>query len=93
MGRIKKLVLVLVFFDWLANKNPPWESYREFISGRLIAINKQPGVWLIRLFAKCVLTVTGPEATNVCQDDQLCAGWKSGIDGAVHGAQAILDAN
>ena len=42
------------------------------------------------LYAKFVLRVTGPEATNVCHDDQLCDSLKSGVDGYVHGFQAIL---
>ena len=42
-------------------------------------------------FSKIVLTVTGPEATMVCQDDQLCAGLKAGINGAVHKVQDIWD--
>ena len=29
----------------------------------------------------------------VCQDDPLCAGLKSGIDGAIHGVQALWDEN
>ena len=59
------------------------------MSGRLIALDKQPVVRPVgvgetwrRLFDKCVLRVTGPEATSVCQDDQLCAGLKAVIDGA-----------
>ena len=44
-----------------------------------------------QLFAKCVLRVTGPEAPIVCQDSQICAGLIAGIDGAVHGVQAIWD--
>ena len=28
-----------------------------------------------------------------CQDDQLCAGLKAGIDGAIHGVQALWDEN
>ena len=35
------------------------------------------GTWR-RLFAKCVLRVTGPEAANACQDLQLCASLKVG---------------
>ena len=34
---------------------------------------------------------TGPEATMVCQDDQLCAGTKAGIDGTIHGVQDLWD--
>ena len=40
-----------------------------------------------------MLRVTGPEATNACQDDYLCAGSKAGIDGAIQGVQFIWDAN
>ena len=70
------------------------------MSGRLIALDKNPGVrpvgvgetW-IRLFANIVLKVTGTEATIACQYDQMCAGLKAGIDGAVHRVQAISDKN
>ena len=68
------------------------------MSGRLIALDKQPGVrpvgvgeTLRHLFAKIVLKVTVQEATMACQDDQLCAGFKVGIYGVVHGFQAIWD--
>ena len=32
-----------------------------------------------------MLKVTGPESTNLCKYDQICAGLKSGIDGAIRG--------
>ena len=38
-----------------------------------------------------VLKVTGPEATMECQYEQLCAGLRAGIDGAVHRVQATWD--
>ena len=54
------------------------------MSGRLIALDKQPGVRLVgvgetwrRLFANIVIKVTGPESTMARQDDQLCAGLKA----------------
>ena len=31
--------------DWLANGIPPWTAYREFMSSRLIVLEKQPGMW------------------------------------------------
>ena len=40
-----------------------------------------------------MLKVTGPKVTMACQDDHLFAGLKVGIDGAVHGVQAIWDEN
>ena len=70
------------------------------MSGRLIALDKQPGVRPVgvgetwrRLFAKIILKVTGPEATMACQDDQLFPGLKVGIDGAIHGVQSLRDEN
>ena len=70
------------------------------MSGRLIALNKQPGVRPVgvgetcwRLFAKIIVKVTGPESTMVCQDSQLCAGLNVLIDGAFHGVQALWDEN
>ena len=38
-----------------------------------------------------MLRVTGPESTIACQDDQIWAGLKSVIDGAVHMVQTIWD--
>ena len=86
--------------DWLANGSPPWTTYRAFMSVRMIALDKQPGVCPVgvremwrRLFANIVLKVKVPEATMACQDDQLCAGIKAAIDGAIHGVQALWDRN
>ena len=84
--------------NWLANNTPPWAAYRAFMSGRLIALDKCPGIRPIgigeiwrRLFAKCLLKVTGAEATEACGTDQLCAGLKSGIEGGVHAMQEVWD--
>ena len=86
--------------EWLANAILPWAAYREFILVCLIVLDKQPGMYLVgvgetwhRLFANIVIKVMGPETTMACQDDQLCAGLKAGIDGEVHGVQAIWDEN
>jgi len=35
---------VAEFPMWLANGFPPWSSYRTLMSGRLIALDKNPGV-------------------------------------------------
>ena len=88
------------FFGWLANGIPPWAAYRALISVRLIALDKHPGVspvgvgetWRI-LSSQIFIKVPGPEATMACQDEQLCAGLKAGINGAVHGVQAIWGEN
>ena len=68
------------------------------MSGRIIALDKQPDVrtfgvgetWR-RLFANILLKVMVTEATMACQDDQLCAGLKSGINGAIHGVKYLWD--
>ena len=88
------------FMDWLANKNPTWTAYCAFTPSHQIALDKQPSVCPVgisetwrRLFAKCVLKVSVPKGTNACQDDHPCDRLKAGIDGAIHGVQAIWDAN
>ena len=85
-----------IFVDWLANGSPPWAAYREFMSDRLIALDKQPSIRLVvvgetwrRLFANIIIKITRPEATMACQYDQLCAGLKAGIDGTIHEVQAL----
>ena len=57
----------------LANGSPPWAAYCAFMSGRLIALDKQPSVRPVgvgemwrRLFANIILKVTGPESTISC---------------------------
>ena len=75
-------------------------AYCTFMSGRFISLDKHPGVRPVgvgetwrRLFSKIILTVKGLEATMVCHDDQLCAGLKAGINGAIQGVQALWDEN
>ena len=86
--------------DWLSINSFSWTSYCAFMSGRLIALDKQPGVCLVGvgetwrcLFANILIMVTGLESTMVCQYDQLCAGLKAGIYGVVNGVQAVWDEN
>ena len=71
---------------------------RVFIFGRLIAIDKQPGVRPVvvgemwrRIFAKIVLKFIGPEATIAFQDDHMYAALKAVIDSAIRGVQAPWD--
>ena len=85
---------------WLANGFPPWESYRALMSGRLIALDKSPGVRPIgigeswrRLFAKCLLSVTGEEVSAVCGVDNLSVGIPAGIEAAIHSVNECVDGN
>ena len=69
----KLFTTVEILVNWLVNKILPWEAYLVFMPGRLIALDKQPGFRTVgvgetwrQLFAKYVLRVTGPKATNAC---------------------------
>ena len=56
------------FVEYIPNQSPPWPYYSAFMPGRLIALDKRPGVcpvgvgetWKL-IFAKSVLRVTRPE--------------------------------
>ena len=37
-------MIVEDFVEWLGNGRPPWAAYRALMSGRLIALDKQPGI-------------------------------------------------
>ena len=37
-------LIVADFTEWLSNGCPPWAAYQDMMSGRLIALYKQPGV-------------------------------------------------
>ena len=86
--------------DWLANKNPPWVAYQEFMSGCLITLDNQPGLRLVcigetrrHIFAKCVLKFMGSEATHVLRDEQIYTGFQAGINRALHRVQSICKDN
>jgi hypothetical protein len=86
------------FTNWLANTLPPWAAYRALWAGRLLALDKMPGIRPIgigetwrRAIAKAVLLVTAEEVTMSCKTDNLCGGLSGGIDGAIHAAQSMWD--
>ena len=60
-------LIVREFIDWMNNGRAPWAACRAMMSGRLIALDKQPGIRPVgvgetwrRLMAKCLLKVAGP---------------------------------
>ena len=66
------------------------------MSGRLIALDKQPGIRLVgvgetwwRMMAKCLLRVVGPEAKAACGTTQLAGGVKVWIEGAIHDMRVL----
>ena len=59
--------------------------------GRLIALDKQPGIRPVgvgetwrRLMAKCLLKVARMEAKTACGTTQLVGGLEAGIEGDIH---------
>ena len=59
-------LIVAEMGEWISNGRPPWAAYRALMSGRLIALDKSPGIRPVgigetwrRLLAKCLLQVTG----------------------------------
>ena len=70
---------------------PPWAAYRALMSGRMIALEKSPGIRPVgigdtwrRLLAKCLLRVLGKEAKAFCRTEQLAGRVEAGIEGAIH---------
>ena len=62
-----------------------------FVAGRLIALDKNPGVRPIgvgevarRIICKAILTILNPDILDVVGPSQLCAGQDSGCEAAVH---------
>ena len=74
-------LIVAEFGGWICNGRPPWAAYHAMISGRLIALDKYPGIrpvgigetWRC-LVEKCLLRVTGKESKAVCGTEQLARG-------------------
>lgn len=67
------------------------------VACRLIALDKCPEIWPIRI-GETLHRIIGKVATRsdievVCGVDQLCAGLKMGIEGAVHAMSDLFDAN
>ena len=70
----------------MADGRPLLSAYRAMMSGRLIGLDKCPGVRLVgsvetwrRLLEKCVLEVTEEEAKEACDMEQLYGGFESVI--------------
>ena len=68
------------------------------MSGRLIALDNQPGVIPVRvgetwrrLMAKCLLRVTGQESKAACRKDQLARGAEVEIEGGIHAMRVLWE--
>ena len=94
-GRLRDAVAG--FTRYVANNIISWLDIRIFMSSRLIALDKNPGVHpigigevLIRILGKLMILITGIDVEEVCSVDQLCSGLKVGIEGAVHGLRDVM---
>ena len=88
------------FIEWTSNGRPPWAAYCALMSGRLIALDKQPGIIPIgvgetwcRLMTNCLLKVAGPESKAACSTTQLAGGLEAGIEGAIHAMRVLFKEN
>jgi len=84
----------------LCNSIISWDDVRALMASRLIALNKCPGVRLIRIgetlcrvIGKAVCMATRLDAALVCGSDQLCAGLQAGIEGAIHAMNELFAAH
>ena len=75
-GELRLIVADLA--EWLVNGRPSWAAYRALMSGRLITLEKNPGVSpvgfgkpLRRLMANYVLRLKGQEAKATCGTEQI----------------------
>ena len=66
------------------------------MSGRLIALDKQPGIRPVgvgetwrRLMAKCLLWVTGQEAKASCGTAQLVGVVEAWLEGSMHAIRVL----
>jgi hypothetical protein len=83
--------------QWIATMG---RIYHMLMAGRLVALDKCPGVWSIgvgetwwQAITKSVLLMTGKDVKVSCGIDQLCAGLESGIKGGIHAMQHVWDAH
>jgi len=82
----------------IANEDVPWERLQALRACRLIGLDKQPGVRpigigevLMRIMGKAMAKAVGVDAEIVCGADQLCAGLKGGVEGAIHAVSGEFD--
>ena len=86
------------FVEWLGNGRLPWDAYPALMSGRLIALDKQPRIRPVgvgetwrRMMVKCLLRVAGPEAKTACGTTQLAGEVGAGIEGAIYAMRVLWE--
>ena len=97
-GELREAFIKLI--NWQANTNIPWAAIRALNSNRGLALEKDSGgvrpigIGNIerRFMAKCVIAVAGPTATEAAGTTQLAVGLTAGIEGAIHAARRLWEA-
>ena len=84
----------------MCNQILPWSKVRILVSGRLIALDKCPGVrpigigeCLRRTKCKSVAEFTKVDLEETYSTDQLACGLKAGVEGAIHAVSDVFDDN
>ena len=82
------------------NQILPWSKVRALVSGRLIGLDKCPGVRSIgigeclrRIICKSVAEFTKIDLEETCSTDQLACGLKAGVEGAIQALSDVFDDN
>ena len=95
---VEPRLIVGDFTEWMSNGRPPWAAYRAMIRGRMIAMDKKPGIRPVglgdswrQMMAKCLLQVMGQEAKAACGKAQLAGGVESGIEGGIHSMHILWE--
>ena len=95
-ARLRKSIASMV--EWLANCYYPWAAFRAMTWGRLVGLDKHPGVRPIgigdilrKLLCKVMLIIVDNEGTRACGTDQLCSGLEVKIVGGIHHMRSLWD--
>ena len=82
----------------MANSIVSWDSIKALLANRLIALDKCPGVQPIglgeslrRLISRVVCMASRNDVELMCGSDQLCAGVRMGIEGAIHAVGELYE--
>uniref|UniRef100_A0A0G4FPG3 Uncharacterized protein n=1 Tax=Chromera velia CCMP2878 TaxID=1169474 RepID=A0A0G4FPG3_9ALVE len=86
----------------MSNTVMEWRQIRALMGGRLVALDKCPGVRpvgiglgigeaLRRLIGKAVMTETREDLETLCDVDQLCSGLAGALEGGVYAMRHLWD--